>query len=156
MMKKAALLVSGFLLMGSAVVSAAIPAEEIALGGLRPGMTLEAAKAIYGEPTKISSKKIAFDNGFIAELDFHNGTILEEIKSVDPDNAIATPSGLVVGAEEAAIESLCGPADEIERKGQYTGSSQTKYTYYATDARTKMKITVHGGVVTKIKCELRD
>ena len=62
---------------------------------------------------------------------------------------LATPAGITVGMDEAAMLNAYGQADKLE----YDDGAK-EYTYYSHDFHSKMEFKVWNGKIIKIKCEL--
>lgn len=127
----------------------AIHSKAIELSGVKPGMTLEEAKAILGEPVATSDNdKLVFDNGVELEIDKDSNRV-EELKVNQEGNTNA--AGVKVGMPEDSLKEMCGPADELETNG-----GDVEYTYYSTDKKSKVVYKAHGGIITEIKSALND
>ncbi len=136
------------LMMSSSLCLAAVPGDAIALGGVAPGSSVEAAKSIFGTPN-YAGKKLYFPNGVIIEVYEHNPNMVEEIETWTAQGA-ATPGGVQVGMNESVLERTYGRPDKFEQE-----YNETEYTYYSTDYFRKMEFKAVNGTIVKIKCEIR-
>ena len=113
---------------------AKIPASKIALGGLRPGVTLEYAESIYGKAKNIpisSPSKAApkFIYQFEESLYCWPGFVI--IHS-DANNGISTPDGIKVGSTESEMISKYGQPDKIAPHPTVGHLDFEAYDYIAT------------------------
>ena len=122
-----------------------IHSKAIELSGVKPGMTLEEAVEILGEPVETVDDKLIFDNGVELEIDKDSNTV-EELKG--DTNA----AGVQVGMPENSLKEMCGPADELEDKG----GGNVEYIYYSTDKKSKVTYKAHDGIITEIVSSLND
>ncbi len=148
MKRKVTALLAGLTIMAS-MCCAAVPDESIALDGVAPGSSVEAAKAKLGTPS-YRGDKMLFSNGLIIDVDEHRPDVVEEIFTKTAGGA-ATPGGVQVGMAESVILDVYGQPDKLDRD-----SDDTEYVYYSSDYGKKMKFKVVGGNIVKIQCELRD
>lgn len=125
------------------------PAQEVSLGGISPGMTLDEVKKILGEPVSSHDHdEFNFANGLIVELDDHRN-IVNEIKT--KFEGFSAAHGISIGmTEQNLLESFGNP----ERKDFDDGA--TEYKYFSSDRRQKIVFKVYNGKITEIKCELDD
>jgi len=121
-----------------------IHSKAIELSGVKPGMTVEEAKEILGEPVTTDDDKLIFNNGVELEIDKDSNRV-EELKG--DTNA----AGVKVGMPEDSLKYMCGPADELETDG-----GDVEYTYYSTDKKSKVTYKAHNGIITEIKSSLND
>ncbi len=128
---------------------AAVPDESIALDGVAPGSSVEAAKAKLGTPS-YRGDKMLFSNGLIIDVDEHRPDVVEEVFTKTAGGA-ATPGGVQVGMAESVILDIYGQPDKLDRD-----PDDTEYVYYSSNYGKKMKFKVVGGNIVKIQCELRD
>ncbi len=119
---------------------ARISASKIALGGLRPGVTLEYAESIYGKaknipissPSKAAPKFIyQFGESFYCWPGF---VILHS----DANNGVSTPDGITVGSSDSEMVSKYGQPDNISPNptAGHLGFEAYDYiaTYYAAES----------------------
>ena len=123
------------------------PAQEVSLGGISPGMTLDEVKNILGEPVSSHDHdEFNFGNGLIVELDDHRN-IVKEIKT--KFEGFSAAKGISIGmTEQNLLESFGNP----ERTDFDDGA--TEYKYFSSDRRQKIVFKVYNGKITEIKCEL--
>ena len=121
--------------------------EKFSLGGISPGMSLDDAKKILGEPTSThDNDEFIFANGL--ELELENGRVAD-IK-VRQGN-VPTGAGVAVGLTEQDLANAYGqPASTKNDDGKI------EHTYLSGDGRIKLEFDVAGGLVTEIKCSLVD
>ena len=122
-------------------------AEKFSLGGISPGMSLDDAKKILGEPTSThDNDEFIFANGL--ELELENGRVAD-IK-VRQGN-VPTGAGVAVGLTEQDLANAYGqPASTKNDDGKI------EHTYLSGDGRIKLEFDVAGGLVTEIKCSFVD
>ena len=147
MKKKAVALMAGLMMTASAICFASVPSGSIALEGVAPGSSVEAAKAKLGTPS-YAGDKLYFPNGIVIDVADHNPNLVEEIET---HSGGATPGGVTVGMSESVLSDVYGRADKGDRD-----YDDTEYTYFSSDYRLKMEFKVVGGTIVKIKCEMRD
>ena len=145
-MKKKILAVLTGLMTMTAVCSATISTDNIAIADVTPGSSIETAKQKLGTPNQ-HGDKFFFPNGIVIETADHNPNLVEEIETRTNG---ATPAGIKVGMSEAVITQTYGQPDKIDRD-----ADDTEYTYYNADYSQKMEFKVVNGSIVKIKCELR-
>ena len=149
MKKKMMALLIGLTMAASAVCSAMIAPDGIAISGIAPGSSVTAATAKLGNPQYGGGDKMYFSNGISIERADHNPDLIEEVETIAPGNA--TPGGVQVGMPETSITTTYGNPDKLDRD-----YDDTEYTYYSTDYFKKLEFKVVGGKIVKIKCKLRD
>ena len=121
--------------------------EKFSLGGISPGMSLDDAKKVLGEPTAThDNDEFTFANGLELELD---KGVVADIK-VRQGN-VPTGAGVAVGLTEQDLANAYGqPASTKNDDGKI------EHTYFSGDGRIKLEFDVAGGLVTEIKCSLVD
>lgn len=130
---------------------AAIPSTDIAIGGIKPGMNIDEAIAVFGQPTyHDQGEEALFQNGIKIDLDDYTRRTIEEIKLSGSSN-IATPAGITIGSSESAVTEAYGHPDKLKNE-----DGVQEYTYYAADSGMKIEFKVIHGTVAKIKCELNN
>lgn len=149
-MKKKIAGLLGALMISSSIGFAAVASDQIALGGIVPGATLDEMIAVYGQPIQTDDDEYSFGTGFIVEVDDHNRNVIEKIVTLN-DNGIGTPNGVHVGMNESVIQSTYGRPDKIDRDVY-----DTEYKYNSFDKTRKMEFKVVNGVIVKIKVEVKD
>ena len=138
------------MLMASATALASVPNEEIAIGGIAPGASVEDAKAAFGDPVFTKKNGMTFSNGVVIDTKKHAPGVVHEIEA-DEHCTAATPAGVTVGMNVDVLNEKYGEADRIEIE-----FGDTEYKYYSHDRSLKMEFEVENGVITKIECEVRD
>lgn len=154
------MLVSVMLLLSNlsmtyASISATIPDNEIALGGLTVGMSPGSVQDIYGAPDKIENKNgkmfylygeslgvIFWYNPYKTNRDME----IESIVSV-ANNGFSTPAGVSVGMSYGEMVSIYGkhPAQAGPSHGSTVG-----YYYYGTDGK-RLYIEVVNKKITQLR-----
>lgn len=148
--KKVTALVLGTAMTCSSLAFAQIPANQISLGGVEPGIGLEAAKRICGAPIYADDDVMIFGNGLIVKIDDKRPGIVDEVLCKQASDA-ATPAGITIGMAEETLSRTYGQADKIDRD-----YDDTEYTYRSTDRSKKLEFKVKNGIIVKISCDLRD
>ena len=149
-MKKKIAGLLGALMISSSIGFAAVASEQIALGGIVPGATMDEIIAVYGQPVQVDDDEYSFGTGFIVKVDDHNRNIIEKIITIN-DNGIETPNGVRVGMNESVIQSTYGRPDKIDRDVY-----DTEYKYRSFDKSREMEFKVVNGTIVKIKVEVHD
>ena len=144
-MKKIAAVLCGALVATSAVCSATVPNNAIALGKVTPGMTTSSLTSIYGQPAYRDGDEWSFKD---FEVEIERGKV-QEIQT--RSNALATPAGVKVGQDARILTRAYGNADRMEVEG-----NEEEYEFYSHDYSKKIEFKVRNGVITKIICELQD
>ena len=147
-MKKTAIALFAAALAVSTVALARVAPDQIALGGVAPGMSIAELTAAAGEPQNKAGDDWFYPN-FKVEFDDDRPGVVESVSAYAPPAAI--PAGLAVGQPESAIVPALGAPD-----GKDVDDGETEYEYYSGDFLKKLEIEVRGGVITKISCSLRD
>lgn len=147
-MKNFAAIICGAVLATSAVCSATISPDLIAIDRAVPGMTVSELISIYGQPVSRHGDELRF-NGFTAEIDGHRSNIIEEIKV--HNGTLATPAGVRLGQSAEVLNRAYGIADKVDVE-----HDETEYEYYSHDYSKKIEFEVKNGVITKITCKFQD
>ena len=147
-MKKIAAILCGAVLATSAVCSATVSPDIIAVGKIVPGMSVSELISIYGQPVSRHGDELRFQ-GFTVEVDDHNRNIVEEIEVYS--GTLATPTGVQIGQSLGVLNTAYGPADKVEEDW-----GEAEYEYYSHDYSKKIEFEVKNGVITKIKCKSQD
>lgn len=132
----------------STVALARVAPDQIALGGVAPGMTIAQLAAAAGEPQNKAGDDWFYPN-FKVEFDDDRPGVVESVSAHAPPAAI--PAGLAVGQPESAIVPALGAPDSKDYD-----DGKTEYEYYSTDFLKKLEIEARAGTITKISCSLRD
>ena len=124
-------------------------AEKFSIAGIAPGMSLDDAKKILGEPTAVhDNDEFTFANGLIVETDdFGKG--IEEIKISQPN--VPTGAGVAVGMTEQDLANAYGKPDSTEND-----NGKIEHKYYSSDRRIKIEFDAINGVITEIKLSVND
>lgn len=149
MNKKLTALLMGTLLTAAASAYASVASQQVALGGIEPGMSLEQAKSLGGEVIYADYEKTLFKNGLIVKVDDKRPGIVEEV--VLKSGEVKTPAGITLGMSADKLNSAYGQADKVD-----VDRDDTEYKYRTADGHKEIEFTVKNGVITKISCELRD
>ena len=147
-MKKFAAILCGAVLATSAVCSATVSPETIAIDRAVPGMTVSELISIYGQPLSRHGDELRFQN-FTVEVADHNKNIVEEIEI--KQGTLATPLGVRLGQGAEVLSRAYGAADYVDDEGD-----EAEYEYYSHDYSKKIEFEVKNGVITKIKCKFQD
>ena len=149
-MKKFAAIICGAVLATSAMCSATVSPDTIAIDRAVPGMTVSELVSIYGQPLSRHGDELRFQN-FKVEVDDHNQNIVEEIEVFG--GTFSTPKGVRIGQSAEVLNRAYGIADKVDEDWN---ESEYEYEYYSHDYSKKIEFKVRGGVVTKIKCKIQD
>lgn len=144
-MKKIAAILCGAVLATSAVCSATIAPDAIAVGRVVPGMSVSSLTSIYGQPNFKKGDDWTFRN---FKVEVEKGKV-QEIETTS--DALATPAGVTVGQDARILTSAYGSADRIDVEG-----NEEEYEFYSHDYSRKIEFKVRSGFITKIICETRD
>ena len=123
--------------------------RTIALGGMMPGTTsLEDIQAQFGEATAVEGDVMTFVNGLKVKVD--NAT--KQVKEISTTgDALDTPEGIYVGADEYLLNEYCGMADSVRKI-----DNGAEYEYNGGDKKSKVVYKAQNGVITEIKCLLNN
>ena len=124
-----------------------IKGRLIALEGVKPGMTLDEVKKIFGEPTSTSGDNVTFGNGLTVET--NDAGKVENVRVTQA--GIKTPEGVEVGMADYALNEYCGPADKVD----VDGDGEVEYKYFGVDGMSQVTYTTRNGIITEIKCSLK-
>ena len=124
-----------------------IKGRLIALEGVKPGMTLDEVKKIFGEPTSTSGDNVTFGNGLTVET--NDAGKVNDVRVTQA--GIRTPEGVEVGMADSALNEYCGPADKIDIEGD----GEVDYKYFGVDGMSQVTYTTRNGIITEIKCSLK-
>ena len=136
----------GAMMMTGAICSATVSHNQIEIGGIKYGATIDEVKSILGSPDKISTKtkhygeKIEYHYGDL-EVKFINGKV-SEIEMDDHSN-FKTAAGIGIGSTIADVERAYGRADSVHKD---------KYIYFTADKSLRLVFEIKNGVVHEIKC----
>jgi len=146
--KKIAVLLAGACLMSGAVCSATVPDEELLVGGIGYGTSVEYLRSVYGEPREIEAKN-------------HYGTRVEEYEyskslefkvidgyvrriEVSGPNGFATKAGVAVGMDASILKEKYGEPDLVRDDDHIYRS--------ASDPSIGFSFEVEQGKITEFKC----
>ena len=123
------------------------PAEKFSIGGISPGMSLDDAKKILGEPTSThDNDEFTFANGLELELD--NGRVTEiKIRQA----GVSTGADVAVGMSEQDLANAYGQPASTEND-----DGKIEHKYFSGDGRIKLEFDVVNGRITEINCSLDD
>lgn len=124
-----------------------IKGRIIALEGVKPGMTLDEVKAIFGEPTATDGDDVTFGNGLTVET--NDAGKVDDVRVTQA--GIRTPEGVEVGMADYALNEYCGPADKVD----VDGDGEVEYKYFGVDGMSQVTYTTRNGIITEIKCSLK-
>lgn len=146
--KKLSALFFGTLLAAAATAFASVAPQQISLGGIEPGMSLEQAKNLGGEIVYTDYEKTVFKSGLIIKVDDDRPGIVEEV--VIKAGEVKTSAGITLGMSADKLNAAYGQADKVDVDRQ-----DTEYKYFTADGAKEIEFTIKNGVITKISCELR-
>jgi hypothetical protein len=146
--KKIAALISGAVLATSAICSATVSPDTIAVGKIVPGMAVSDVIAMYGQPVSRKGDELRFQ-GFTIEVDDKRPNIVEEIEVFS--GTLATPTGVKIGQGLEVLNKAYGTADKVD-----DDFNESEYEYYSHDYSKKIEFEIRNGVITKIKCKIQD
>ena len=128
----------------------ASPDAKFSVGGISPGMSLDEAKKLFGEPTAThDDDEFTFANGLLVETE---GVLNGTIESVKVRQAgVVTGAGVAVGMTEQDLANAYGKPDSTEND-----DGKIEHKYFSGDRRIKLKFDVINGVITEINCSLDD
>lgn len=147
-LKRIAALLAGACLMGSAVCSATVPDDELQVGGIAYGTSVEYLRSVYGEPDKIET-----ENHFGNRIDEYEYGQSLEFKIVDDyvcrievsgNNGFATKAGVAVGMDASILKEKYGEPDRIWGDDHIYRS--------ATNPDVGLKFEVENNRITEIEC----
>lgn len=147
-MKKFAAMICGAVLATSAVCSATVSPDLIAIDKIVPGMNVSDLISIYGQPVSRHGDELRFQN-FTVEVDDDRPNIVEEVEV--RSGTLATPAGVRLGQSAEVLNRTYGIADKVDED-----FGETEYEYYSHDSLRKIEFEVKNGVITKIKCRIQD
>lgn len=146
--KKFTTLFMGAMMTYAAVAFASVAPQQVSLGGIEPGMSLEQAKSLGGEIVYADYEKTVFESGLIIKVDDERPGVVEEV--MVKTGEVQTPAGIALGMSAGKLNEAYGQADKVDVDHQ-----DTEYKYFTADGAKEIEFTVKNGVITKIACELR-
>ena len=150
MKKLFAAALAGSMMALSGIALAAVPASQIALGGVAPGASVDSVKQAYGEPSySYDRERLTFSNGLVVKVDDDRPGVVEEV--LVQSGSLGTPAGISVGMGADRLNSAYGTADKVD-----ADRDEVEYVYYSEDRTKQLEFEVRGGVIVKISCELND
>ena len=117
----------------------------IALDGIVPGINLEAANEILGEPIDNDGTNYAYSNGIDLKV---VDNIVQEIST--SYNGLNTPADAAVGMAEDALKAAYGDSMTVTKNDD--GSSV--YKFVDSDKIRAIEFTTSNGTITKITATL--
>ena len=136
--------------------SASIPPDEVALGGISYGSSVDYVREIYGSPERnIVNEKSPLFTGYLNRyyygnsfsILFRNGSALR--LETTAKNGIKTPSGISVGSDESLVIDAYGDCDE-KRTAIY-GKVVSRYYHIDDNKNIGLKFNFDSkGIVTSI------
>ena len=129
-LKKVCILLSGAV-MSASVCLAAIPYDQVLIGGIGPGSAVSYMKSLYGQPDATNfdtptQATYTYGNSFVITSNPSDVSTIFTVLS-SGHNGLNTPAGVGVGMDEAVITEKYGPC---ERKGEVNGVT---YYHYAME-----------------------
>ena len=135
----------GAFLFSTSICLAAVDGSKIALDKIFPGMSESELINTFGQPSYRDGDEWIYQN---FKVEIEHG-IVEEVSTTS--TALATPNGVRVGQAATVLNSTFGPADKVDRD-----YNDVEYEYYSNDGSKKIEFKVVNGIITKIKCKVRD
>lgn len=140
--------ITGVALLAGSVCFAAVPSDQMVLGGIRYGASVSEVENMLGRPrkmereTKSYGEKVEYEYSNSLEIKFVNGKAVK-IKAEDFSDA-KTKAGVGLGTDIATLKKAYGEPDFIDKDD---------YIYYAADQQgTGFEFEIKNGKVTEIKC----
>ena len=129
----------------SAVCSAQISPDEVALGGIKLGSKREYVESVYGQPTNYINRNggVLYDYNGTFQIFFASGKYMSWMKTT-ANNGIGTPSGVKVGMSSSVLERY----GEIYYKETEDGIT---YYYYWAPGRITLDFGVVNGKIVSIR-----
>ena len=122
--------------------------QQVLLGGVAPGMTLDQVKQVLGEPTSVhDGDEFTFSNGVMVDLDDFGK--VEEVKTYQA--GVKTAGGISVGMTEQNLTAAYGAPAVTEND-----DGMIEYKYFSRDGSVKVKFYISNGTIVEIKSSLRD
>ena len=122
--------------------------QQVLLGGVAPGMTLDQVKQVLGEPTSVhDGDEFTFSNGVMIDLDDFGK--VEEVKTYQA--GVKTAGGISVGMTEQNLTAAYGAPAITEND-----DGMIEYKYFSRDGSVKVKFYISNGTIVEIKSSLRD
>lgn len=163
-MKKIAvsLLLGAALMTGSAVCGAEgldwMGPQDISLGTIEPGMSLDYVREVYGPMKRMKSRHIDYVLGYgdsVKIVPTADGTSVKSI-IVKANNGWATPAGVTVGMDVSILHKLYGTGQVDPKK--HKARRMPGYDYYtywqADDPMRYLTFGVKDGKIAFIKVGL--
>lgn len=121
-----------FALVGVTDSYALVPNDAVAVGGLRPGYTMEYMESIYGQPVLEKVKpcnlpafsQYDYKYGDTVSIFSIGGKAIFSIKTT-ANNGWGTPAGVTVGMNKSVLNDIYGKEDHIFQR-----NGITYYEYY--------------------------
>ena len=117
----------------------------IALDGIVPGINLEAANEILGEPIDNDGTNYAYSNGIDLKV---ADNIVQEVST--DYNGLNTPADIAVGMAESALKAAYGDGLQISKNDK----GESVYKFVSKDSVRAIEFTASNGSVTKITATL--
>ena len=137
------------MMLTSITCYAAIPANQVVLGGIERGASVQSVEDTYGKPDKVEKKmgsageKVEYKYGDSLEVDFFNGKVHEV--EISHNSEVKTAAGIGLGATAADVEAAYGTPDLVK---------EDKYVYFVEGDRSQgLKFKFKLGKVAKIECD---
>ena len=117
----------------------------VALDGIVPGINLETANEILGEPIDNDGTNYAYSNGI--DLKVANNIVQEVSTNY---NGLNTPADIAVGMAESALKAAYGDGLQISKNDK----GESVYKFVSKDSVRAIEFTASNGSVTKITATL--
>ena len=117
--KLTALLLGAAMTLTGAVCAASVSSDQISVGGIYYGESLDEVKAVYGTPTETKYRQSQHYDGQAVEYEFGedlevtlvNGTVRNV--EVSGHSSLVTPAGVRVGMSKSELYRIYGEPDMI-------------------------------------------
>lgn len=150
--KRIAALLAVACLMGSAVCSATVPEDELFVGGISCGTSVDYLRSVYGEPDKIEvehhlgNRIEEYEYGSTLEFKILDDSVIRI--DVSGRNGFATKAGVAVGMDASILKEKYGEPDRIWGDEHIYRS--------ASDPNVGFSFEVENNKITEIECGLLD
>ena len=142
------------LLMLSSVSSATVSPNQLSLGGIHLGDSIDYVYSIYGKP---HAARLYKDNPAYYEYDYQNGLLIKFWNESTPKNVVdiqvterngfATPAGVEVGMNSDVLLNLYGKPDNHRARNVFH-----YWTYYnREDSSQYLRFTIITDKIAEIK-----
>lgn len=149
MKKKVAVLAMCLMTFVGSTCLARIDADQVAIGGITLGSTMDYVESIYGSPSANFRRSfiIHHEYGQSFAMDSYNGYVTRVITT--GHNGIATPGGVLVGMPADVLNDVYGKADAVSHS-----QGITIYHYRGSGTSNVLMFFINSnGVISEIQCQ---